>query len=103
MCFVSHSNVAFTLLACRFCDAGVKFVLEDFELGGANGEGASFEDACPESSSAFEKVFHSGGEDLVHPVARGTFYGSVKVGVADAEFFFDEGVEVDALGEDVAA
>ena len=72
-------------------------------MGCAEGEGAGFEDAGPESSLAFEEVFHSGGEDLVHPVAGGTFDGAVEVGVTDAKFFFDEGVEVDALGEDVAA
>ena len=85
----------------KFCR--VNSIGEDFKFRWAEGESARMEDAGTESSPALEKFFHPWAEGLVHPITRGTFDSAFELGVADGKGFADEGIEVDALGQDVAA
>ena len=61
------------------------------------------EDAGAEAAAVFEEIVGSRGEGLVHPVARAALADAFEVPALDLEGFSDEGVQVDAAGDDVAA
>ena len=69
----------------------------------AAAEDAGGEDAGAEAAAAFEGGFCAGVEGLVHPVAGTAFADAAEADALEVEFLTDEGVEVDAADDDIAA
>lgn len=61
------------------------------------------EDFAAQAAAPLEPGFCAGADRFVHPGAGAAFLDSEEAHRADKEFASDQGVEVDALGEEVAA
>jgi hypothetical protein len=66
-------------------------------------EDAVAEDFGAQTAAALQRLFGAGREGVVHPVTRPAFFRPKKPNALQREFFADERVEVQPLGDHVAA
>ena len=66
-------------------------------------QGAGGENFGAESAVAFQGNFGAGSEGVIHPVAGFTFFGAEEADALEFKFLADEGIEIEAGGDDVTA